>query len=80
MNIREAIKARHSVRQYKTDPIPEDVKKSLEDLISVCNEESGLHMQLITDDPECFDTFLAHYGLFKNARNYIAAITSFWPK
>ena len=31
-------------------------------------------MQLITDDPECFDTFLAHYGKFKNARNYIAIV------
>ena len=74
MDIREAIKARHSVRQYKTDPIPEDLKEALENLISECNEESGLHMQLITNDPECFNTFLAHYGKFKNADNYIAVV------
>ena len=62
MEMKEAIKARHSVRQYKNIPIPEDLKKRLDDLISECNEESGLHIQLVTDDPECFDSFLAHYG------------------
>ena len=29
-------------------------------------------MQLIVEDPECFDTLLAHYGMFKNVKNYIA--------
>jgi len=72
MDIREAIKTRHSVRQYKDMPIAEDVKEKLEEMIRQCNEESGLHMQLICDDPECFDTFLAHYGKFKNANHYIA--------
>ena len=74
MDIREAIKARHSVRQYKDMPIAEEVKEKLEEMIRQCNEESGLHMQLICDDPECFDTFLAHYGKFKNANHYIAIV------
>ena len=74
MDIREAIKERHSVRQYQDLPIPEDLKAELDELIQACNEESGLHMQLITDDPACFDTFLAHYGKFKNAKNYIAIV------
>lgn len=74
MDIRTAITSRHSVRQYKDMPIAEDLKAALIELISGCNEESGLHMQLITDDPECFDTFLAHYGRFRNAKNYIALV------
>ncbi len=74
MDIKDAIKARHSVRQYKTDPISEEPRQNLEDLIAECNRESGLHMQLITDDPECFNSFLAHYGKFRNARNYIAIV------
>lgn len=74
MEMKEAIKARHSVRQYKNIPIPEDLKKRLDDLISECNEESGLHIQLVTDDPECFDSFLAHYGDFKSVKNYIAIV------
>ena len=43
-------------------------------LIETCNEKSGLPMQLITDDPECFNTLLAHYGKFQNANNYIAVV------
>ncbi len=74
MNLKEAIQSRHSVRQYKPDPIPADLAAALEKVIDECNEESGLHMQLILDDPECFDTFLAHYGKFSNARNYIAVV------
>ena len=74
MDIREAVKARHSVRFYRDEPIPDELREELEALIRECNEESGLHMQLITDDPACFDTFLAHYGKFKNAKNYIAIV------
>ncbi len=74
MTIKDAIKERHSVRQYKDMPITDDYRNKLEHLIDECNEESGLHMQLICNDPECFDTFLAHYGKFKNAVNYIALV------
>ena len=74
MDIREAIKSRHSVRQYTNVPIPEETVAELNKLIDACNAESGLHMQLITDDPECFNSFLAHYGSFRNANNYIAIV------
>ena len=65
LDIKEAIRSRHSVRKYKDTPIPEDIVTKLNILIDACNEESGLHIQLITDDPECFDTLLAHYGWFR---------------
>ncbi len=74
MDIKEAIKERHSVRQYKDIPLGEDERKSLETLVEQCNAESGLDIQLVCDDPECFDTFLAHYGKFRNAKNYIALV------
>ena len=74
MNIKEAIKSRHSVRQYEDVPIPAEQVSELNDLISACNAESGLHIQLITDDPDCFNSLLAHYGSFKNANNYIAIV------
>ena len=76
MDIKEAIKERHSVRQFKDLPVKSEDKEKLEALIKECNAESGLNIQLVTDDPECFDTFLAHYGKFKNAKNYIAMIGS----
>ena len=74
MDIKEAIRERHSVRYYKDEPISDEQRKELEALISQCNEESGLSMQLVVDDPECFDTLLAHYGMFKNVKNYIAVV------
>ena len=76
MDIKEAIKERHSVRQFKDLPVKSEDKEKLEALIKDCNAESGLNIQLVTDDPECFDTFLAHYGKFKNAKNYIAMVGS----
>ncbi len=76
MDIKEAIKERHSVRQFKDLPVKSEDREKLEALIKDCNAESGLNIQLITDDPECFDTFLAHYGKFKNAKNYIAMVGS----
>ena len=76
MDIKEAIKERHSVRQYSSDHIMGDVRTSLETLIQECNKESGLHIQLITQDPECFDTLLGHYGSFSGVDNYIAIVGS----
>ena len=74
MDIKQAIKERHSVRQFKDLPIKNEDIEQLEALIKECNAESGLNIQLILDDSECFDTFLAHYGKFKNAKNYIALV------
>ena len=74
MNIKEAINERHSVRQYKTDAIENEKCEELKSFISECCKESGLNIQLIVNEPECFDVFLAHYGKFKNAVNYIALV------
>lgn len=76
MDIKEAIRERHSVRQYSSDKIVGDVRTSLERCIQECNEESGLHIQLITDDPECFNTLLSHYGKFSGVSNYVAIVGS----
>lgn len=76
MDIKEAIRQRHSVRQYSEDHIDGEVKETLERIIEECNRESGLHIQLITNDPECFDTLLGHYGKFSGVNNYIAIVGS----
>ena len=74
MDIREAIIARHSVRRFKTDPISAEIQEELRALIAACNEESGLKMQLVMDDPACFALLLGRYGVFKNANHYIAVV------
>ena len=70
----EAIKSRHSVRQYKEDAIPEEIVKILQDEIDIINKEQGFNFQLVTNDPNAFTGFFAHYGNFTGVRNYIAII------
>ena len=71
MTIMEAIDARHSVRAYKDMPIGQDIRGKLDEFVSRCNEESGLHITVRYDDPEGFDSRLARYGSFRNVKNYI---------
>lgn len=74
MELMEAMKARHSVRSYTDKPIEADVLQALQAEIAVCNEKSGLHIQLVTNEPKAFDSFMAHYGKFSGVRNYIALV------
>ena len=74
MDVKEVIKNRHSVRQYKDTPIGEEIRSRLDELAKKANEESGLNIQVIYDDPDCFNSLLAHYGKFKNVNNYIAIV------
>ena len=71
MDMMEAIEQRHSVRAFKDDPIDGDVLQKLDAEIAKCNEEGGLNMVLVTDEPKAFDSTLAHYGKFSNVKNYI---------
>ena len=74
MELMEAARARHSVRSYLDKPIEREKIESLRALVNECNRESGLHIQLVTDEPKAFSSFLTHYGLFDNIRNYIVLV------
>lgn len=74
MTIREAIKARHSVRQYLDKPIEPQIVSELKELIARCNQESGLNIQLICDESMCFDNFLSRLGKFSGVNNYLALV------
>lgn len=74
MNLIEAINARHSVRQYLDMPLKNDDIVALNNEIAACNAESGLNIQLVTNEPKAFDSFMAHYGKFSGVTNYIAMI------
>lgn len=73
-DIMEAMRDRHAVRQYREQPLGADVTAALQAEIDTCNELSGLHIQLVTDDPAAFSGMMAHYGNFKGVRNYIALV------
>lgn len=74
MNLMEAMEQRHSVRSYNDKKIEGEVKEKLEQEIRECNKESGLHLQLVLNEPRAFDGFMAHYGKFSGVTNYIAMI------
>lgn len=74
MEIMQAMKNRHSVRQYTDKPLDGQIIKELQAEIDHCNKQAGLHIQLVTDEPKAFDSFMAHYGKFSGVKNYIALI------
>ena len=74
MDLKEAMAARHSVRQYKDIPLLPEAVAALEAEVEACNREGGLHIQLVRDEPRAFDGFLAHYGKFSGVKNYFALV------
>lgn len=74
MEMMEAMKVRHSVRSYLPKPLDSAVLDQLRREIADCNRESGLHIQLVTNEPKAFDSFMAHYGKFSGVTNYIALV------
>ena len=69
MTTLEAIKKRHSVRNYLDRKIDAELIEKLQAEIDACNHESGLHIQMVTDEPKAFDSFMAHYGKFSGVQN-----------
>ena len=74
MEVMDIIRSRHSVRQYLDKEIPQEIRQQLDDYATTLNRESGLNMQILYDEPECFSSRMAHYGNFENANNYIAMV------
>lgn len=74
MEMLEIMKKRHSVRQYEDRAIEPEKRAALDELVASINGEAGLNIQIIYDEPKCFDSMMAHYGKFVGVKNYIALI------
>ena len=74
MDLSEAVVSRHSVRSYTSQAVEPEKKQILQEKIDAINHESGLHIQLVSDEPKAFDGFMAHYGKFSGVTNYFALI------
>ncbi|MBQ6019651.1 MAG: nitroreductase [Clostridia bacterium] len=70
----ELMKARHSVRRYLDKPLSAEAVGALNEEIAACNEESGLHIQLVTNEPEAFQAEKPEYGKIRGCRNYLALV------
>lgn len=73
-NIFELMRSRHSVRQYIDKPLPSEIRKELDSYAENLNRESGLNIQILYDEPECFGAGMAHYGKFEGCANYISMV------
>lgn len=70
----EIMQKRHSVRQYENKKIEEEKRAALNELIADINKKSALHIQACFDEPEAFNTIMAHYGKFDGVTNYVVLI------
>lgn len=74
MNDLELVESRHAVRSYLDKAIEPEKKEALNRMCESINKESGLHLQMVYDEPRAFSTLMAHYGRFVNVKNYIAIV------
>lgn len=69
------LQSRHSVRAFSTEPIEESLRTRLDALTEEINAcAKGLRVVTVYGDNEPFRGFKRSYGMFKNARNYLACI------
>ena len=67
----EAIKARHSVRKYTDKPVEKAKAARIRAEIERVNQESGLNVQFVLDEPKAFSSGMWKYGQFSGVRNYL---------
>lgn len=70
ISLLEAIRARHSVRRYHPQPLAAEAVEALRSRISEINAQTGLHIQLVLNEPKAFTGILA-YGKFSGVSNYL---------
>ena len=70
MELIDAIRARHSVRRYTDRPIEASQIAALRSEVESLNRESGLHIQLVLDEPKSFSAGIWKYGQFSGVKNY----------
>ena len=71
MNLIKTVYARHTVRHYDGKPIKGNVKKQLLQYIKQVNKESGLHIQLVTNEPIAFSKGKSRLSNFTGCVNYL---------
>lgn len=68
-----ALRTRRSIRRYHERPLAADIVAALRAEIDTINHQQDLNMQLVTDEPHAFRSFLA-YGKFSGVSNYVMVV------
>lgn len=69
----EAIKARHSVRKYVSQPLCQELVDALQQKITECNNAGRLNIQLVVNEQKAF-AGMHSYGKFEGVENYIVMV------
>lgn len=72
--IMDIIRARHSVRSYRDEPIDAEALAALRQIAGECARQSGLDIQIVTGNPEVFQ-LVARAGFVRGADAHIAFVT-----
>ena len=74
MDLRQAMRDRHSVRYYMNQPLEGTHAALLYKATQEINAESGLHIQLKLNEPKAFSGRILHSLGFENCNNYFAVV------
>ncbi|MBT1175938.1 nitroreductase [Bifidobacterium sp. LC6] len=74
MNLLEAMKERHAVRNFTDEPLSREQIETLSHAIAKLNAAHGLDIQLIHDADDALGGCPTHYGRFAGVHNLIALI------
>ena len=74
MTLQEAIRVRHSVRKYSDRPLEGEAVSALQLEIKKINDESGLHIQLVLNEPKAFSKGIMNYGQITGVSNYLVMV------
>ena len=74
MDIITAMYERNSVRRYTDEPLQAEHVDSINAEICKINKESGLHFELVTNEPKAFTGKMASYGHFSGCTDYIVCM------
>lgn len=71
----KVIFSRHSTRVFSDKNLDADAVAFIKSEIGLAiSREACIHFQLVCNDSDPFEGFLRSYGMFRNARNYIACV------
>ncbi|MCD7836042.1 MAG: nitroreductase, partial [Lachnospiraceae bacterium] len=70
MTLQEAMRARHKVSKYKSNPLSAEAVQQLNDRIEAQNQKYGLNIQLVTGSKDAMPGIIAMM-MSKGVQNYI---------
>lgn len=76
LEIKEAISRRHSVRSFRDVEVEEEKLAQLRAMMESANEEGGLNIQMVLNEPKAFSNKLKTYGRFTGVKNYFVLLAS----